>query len=453
MSKGENKLERNVRKVKDNEQIAEADREALLDFKDYDSGMNAVTTAANHLRVLRSTAERADTPLVEMDTDDVLRLLRRFKAGTHPDVDDDGIIVKNFVSSCRVFYRWLNADVDPDSIEIEEDYSGRELSPDELLYKDDVDRILEAAQRESVRDMAAIALMLATGQRLDAVRTLRLKHIETDGPTMQVRLNEKEGALKGASGTKPLLWAKHYVRPWYESHPHSGNPDAALFPPEESGNNLFDSERYGTEPLSSPQFRRTVKKRATRANIDKSVYPHLFRHSAITRMVAEGLSEQQIKNIAGWHGDSSQFETYVTLADDISNDSVRETLGLPTSDSGPPVIGRPSLDTCPSCNDKLPNGRERCPTCQTALTTKEAAEGEPDRKPDVDDITRSVQDMDAMETLRVIEALQGRLNEIQEYAQENMMTDSLDGMEPDEAYPDVDVVEALRETSEEQQRD
>ena len=393
-----------------------------------------------------------------MDAEEICNLLRRFQAGIHPDVKDEGVVVKNYVSSLRKFYRFHDnlAVSDERDIEVESDYSGRDLSPNDLLYVDEVDDLLQAARRRNVRDMAAIAMMLATGQRIDAVRTLRLKHLHVDGPTMKVELNEEEGNLKGASGARPLLWAKHYVRPWYEAHPHRGNPEAALFPPEQFGKNLRDGDpEHRSKVMSDRGFRRMVRKAGEEAGLEKNLYPHLLRHCAITRMVAEGLSEQQIKNIAGWHGDSSQFETYVNLHESAALDSVRESLDYPVSESGPPVIGRPSLDECPSCKERLPGGTERCPTCQTPLTSKEAAQGTPDRKPDVNDITRSVQDMDAWETVQVIKALQGRLDEIQQYARENAdtMMPPGDDMEPEEAFPDVDVVEALQDKPEEQQRE
>lgn len=86
---------------------------------------------------------------------------------------DDGQIVKNYVSALRKFYRCHDdLPADDDEIGIEEDYNGRELSPDDVLYAPEIDDLLEAAQRENIRDMAAIAITLAVGLRVDAVRTL-----------------------------------------------------------------------------------------------------------------------------------------------------------------------------------------------------------------------------------------------------------------------------------------
>jgi hypothetical protein len=121
--------------------------------------------------------------------------------------------------------------------------------------------------------------------------------------------------------------------------------------------------------------------------------------------VLEGLSEQQIKNIVGWAPDSSQFATYVTLADDLSNDSIRKQLGLPTTEQNV-VIGRPSLEECPNCGDKLPEGAERCITCQTALTHGAAEEGPVDAADDgVRGSYQRAQDMETVEKIQMIDEL------------------------------------------------
>lgn len=393
---------------RDEGEITEEDYDAIEEFTEYDTGQNKDSTVANHVHHLRMVAERGETPLTETDTNELTGLLEELSAGTHPDVKNEGVIVNNYISALRKFYRYHDLGIEPESIEVEEDYSGRDLSADDLLYRDEVDDLLAAANRHSVRDMAMIALTLATGQRIDAVRTLRLKHVHADGPVMEVSLNREEAALKGATGSKPLLWAKHYVRPWYESHPHKENEEAALFPAERLGNNLREEDaKYRTEPLTDSSFRQAIKKRAKDAGIEKDVYPHLLRHSAITRMAAQNLSEQQIKNIVGWSADSSQFETYVHLADEIATDSFRESLGLPTSESGPPVIGRPSLERCPSCNDQLPDGTERCPTCNTPLTHEEAERG--DQREEIDETVREsyreVDDMDTLEKVQLVDEL------------------------------------------------
>jgi integrase/recombinase XerD len=346
--------------------IAEADGEAIRAFIRNQRGQKEPKTLKNYLTYTRSTAKRSDTPLTDLDVAGIENLLNDFRSGEHPAVKDDGIGVSNYQKTLRVFYRFHDElGVDPESIDIDKQ-EGRNLSPDDLLFQDDVDALLRACR--NIRNKALIALMLATGQRLDAARTLRRKHVHMDGRTITVELNEEEGALKGASGTRPVFWAKHYVREWYESHPFPDDPEAALWCnyPDAIGSNEPQSE--DREPLEPQTVRDIVNRAAARSGIGKNVYPHLFRHTAITREVLEDTHPQQIKRLVGWNGDSEQFDVYVTLADQMNNDALREAKGLPTSEEGVPTLGRPTLERCPECNEQLQPDAEICKTCQTPFT-------------------------------------------------------------------------------------
>jgi len=401
--KYETQLEQ-LRNETENGEIAEKDNELIGEYYNWIKGQKAETTVGNHLFHLRKLAYRADGTLTNMSRSEIEDLLDAMKGGTHADVKDEGIGVGNYQATLRVFYRYHDQlGIDAKKIDIERS-TGRDLSPNALLYQDEVDDLLHACF-ENARDRAFIALALATGQRIDALRTLRLKHIERgENGTMAVQLNEEEGQLKGASGKKPLLWSKQYVREWVDNHPYTGQPDAALFCALDKAV-LKRHDVEPAQPMDDSAFRRILNNRAEKAGIEKNVYPHLLRHCAITRMVLEGLQSQTIKNIVGWSAESSEFSTYVTLADDLQNDSVRQQLGYP--DSGNDVIvGRPTLEKCLNCGDRLPEGAETCMTCQTPLTHA-AAE---DPAGEVAEETaresyRQAEDMDTVEKVQMIDDL------------------------------------------------
>jgi integrase/recombinase XerD len=388
--------------------LSDEDYERLCVYAKAKTGNLKERTIRGHVRSLMNSADRSDCAISEMgDAEEVNNLLKSFRDGIHPDVKNEGIVVKNYVSAFRKFYRYHSElGIEDRLIEVDEDYGGREMNADDLLYKDEVDELLSAARRRSIRDVAMISIMLATGQRLDAVRTLRLKNVKKDGPVMEISLNEDEGDLKGASGTKPLLWAKDFVRPWYMDHPHKGNPDAALFPPLDGANSTNE-----TDPIRPKSVYNAVSNAADEAGISKNVYPHLLRHCALTRMAAqENLNEQQIKQIAGWHGDSSQFATYIHMADEIATDGFRQALGYPTSESGPPIVGRPSLEECPNCGDRLQEGSERCLTCQTPLTHGAAGEGPVDGAAD-ESVRQGYKEAENMETVEKIQMVDELLSD------------------------------------------
>lgn len=359
--------------------IHERDYELVVDFwTRYDRGESAVTTQETHLSNLRKAAERirkseADADaLADAGAGDLKELMAEYRSGSHPDVKDGGIVPSPHQGVLRVFYRWhADLGVDPEEIELDSDYNGRELSPEDLWTAEEVDAWLDATRNggtRGFRDRAMFALALATGQRIDAIRTLRLEHISKSGPTMDLRLNEAEGNLKGANGSRPVLWAKHYLRPWLENHPYRDDPEAGLFCVIPGRGQNRQPDGTARDPLDGSTMRDIVRDYAREAGIEKPTYFHILRHSAITRMVLEGLKEQQIKRIAGWDPDSSQFGTYVHLADELSNDAVRESLGLPTSGVEHPVIGRPTLDWCPECGEALPPDTDTCDSCGEPIT-------------------------------------------------------------------------------------
>lgn len=318
-------------------------------------GETAETTVKNHIFYLRKVAARSDVPLAEAPLTDVRGTLKDMNTGSHPDVKNSGIGIGNYQATLRVFYRFHpELGIDPEEIDIEHS-AGRDLSPEDLLYREDVDALLAACYGND-RDRAFISLSLATAQRLDALRTLRIKHVDVGPRTVEITLNETEGALKGAKGAKPLLWAKHYLKEWLKSHPFGDDPEAALFVPLPKSVTARE-DVDPREPMHPSSFRRILDNRAALAGLTGSIYPHLLRHSGLTRMASEGLTREQMRRIAG----TGKFETYINLADQLNNDSVRETLGMPTSGSDV-VVGKPTVEEC-ICGEQYPADVEVCPTC------------------------------------------------------------------------------------------
>lgn len=374
----------------EDETIAAEDFERIADYwLGWDRGESKQTTQISHLSNLRTAAKRIRTARTDADSlataepNDIKRLMAAYKSGTHPAVGDDGIIPNPHQSTLRTFYRWhtdlpLPQSAEPhedigDLIEIDSDYDGREFGPEDPWRQEDVDAWLAATHGsgEGFRDRAIFALALATGQRIDAIGSLRLKHIDDTGPTMDLSLNEEEGNLKGADGTRAVLWAKNYLRPWLENHPFKGDDEAGLFVPLPGRGMNRKPDGGERDPLGGETIRDIVRKYAETAGIERPTYFHILRKTAITRMVLEdNLGDQKIKHIAGWDEDSSQFSTYLSVADSLMNDSVREDLGMPTSDVDQPVIGRPTLDRCPNCGEMFEADCDQCPnpTCRQPLT-------------------------------------------------------------------------------------
>lgn len=382
-------------------EIDPADREAIETYiREHDMGVSKPSTVIGHLGRLRRTARRSDVPLVEMDVDQLDRLMSRLRSGDHPDVKDDGIGVGNTQAALRLFYRYHSRlGVDPRLIDLDGN-EGRDLSPEDLWYQADVDAVLEATRDGSSRGLRAramIALALATGQRIDAVRTLRVGDVQRNGPTMDLSLNDEDGNLKGASGTRPLLWARSFVESWLDQHPYRDDDEAALFCAAHwrGHNKKADGDERGF--LDDQTLRDDLRDYARAAEIDRPDYFHILRHSAITRLVADGVPEQRVKQVVGWDPDSSQFGTYVHLADQLNNDALRADLGLPTSGEEV-IIGRPTLEKCHECGAEMPEGSTRCEnlSCGAPLTISEHDDEPPSDREAIEMVAQTFEDVLAM---------------------------------------------------------
>lgn len=160
------------------------------------------------------------------------------------------------------------------------------------------------------------------------------------------------------------------MKNWLDVHPERDNDDAALFCIlKDMDHPERDSDAQPLNPLGVNQQLRRI---GERAEIDKPVNPHNFRHSAVTRMVRDGLTDQRIKWMVGWKPDSTQFERYTHLRDDKMIQGVLEHYDLEEPDA---AIGKPELETCPSCDAALDSwvNPVACPGCGLSLSNKSEA--------------------------------------------------------------------------------
>lgn len=363
----------------------------------YDPDARAIRTWANQMtheystrenrvvnarKLSKRAAEAGLPPLTEMSSvDEFYELHDTLRDGSNPDVKDDGLAestLRNIRGAARRFfgeatdvewYEEIQVGAAPES----------KVTADDIYVADEVTTLFEATR--NARDKALMATLLATGLRISAVLSIQRDDVDLEGQTGFVHVTDEAIGMKGFAGERPLLWATEYVKNWMDVHPVK-EPKAALFCPIKDQKH---PERNGPgDPLSpwgvNQQLRR-VKSRAVDAGAfpeHKAVNPHNFRHSAITRMVRDGLSEPRIKWLVGWDEDSGQLARYSHLRDDEHMAGVLEHYDLEPEDA---AVGKPSLVECPSCGAILDDwvNPKACPGCgvslsDTAADLQEAAE-------------------------------------------------------------------------------
>jgi site-specific recombinase XerD len=74
---------------------------------------------------------------------------------------------------------------------------------------------------------------------------------------------------------------------------------------------LFESNQL--KPYSTRRIRQIVKQYALQANIQKRVYPHLFRHQLITFLTRKGIVTPKLQLLSG-HSEERSLAIYRDLA-------------------------------------------------------------------------------------------------------------------------------------------
>ena len=374
--------------------IDERDRRAIREFIQYQDTQRglAASTNVNSCSALRLSAERGDTPLMEMNRSDVDALLFEYK---HEYEMAKGTL-RNYRKALRKFFRYHDREWAED-IKVGA-VADREVDTDKTLTEDEIDALRESATHP--RNKALLEILLDTGLRISAVGTLRVQDVELGGRAGTVTLNQEAVGRKGASGKRPLTYSKPYVANWLDVHPRGGDPDAPLFHRLTEPNGGWDEDDDGA--LTYQHLQRLLKEIAERAGVDRNkVNPHNFRKTAITQWIRQGFSEQEIKHRATWVKDSKQFETYSQVTDEEMNQQILAEYGLAEEQD---EHNKPDIDDCPQCQTALSGSPRFCPGCGLALSQKAAKDLE-DAEDDIFEDLAETTDDDEVSMLRDLREL------------------------------------------------
>lgn len=283
--------------------------------------------------------------------------------GSHPTVKDNGVkksTLRSYQAALRKFYGYhAEYDISPEEIPLFKQEDSH-VNPSDMLTKEEIQEAREAAGNP--RDKLIFQLLLYTGQRREAIRTLRLKDVNPQEGTY--RLNSEVDGLKGAqdrNGSRPLLGAKAAVQNWLEYHPDTSNPDHYL---------ITARPGYSTpdpsEPVSGETIRRTMEKIKERTDIDKPMHPHAMRHNFVTIAARDyDLPHDTIKYLIGHSADSQVMETtYSHLSGDDHVKRAEEAFGLREPEDNSPL----TPDVCDVCGHNLDPNAKACSRCGNVFT-------------------------------------------------------------------------------------
>ena len=260
------------------ESISQRNKDLIFRFHD-EAVLNSLSLSAQ-IRRLRCALFLARILKKDFDKatqDDIQALIRH--------IDGNGYKVHTrytYRLFVRQFFTWIGKDVSWISTK------RPNLVPDEdLLDYADVKKM--KARCKSLMERAMLILMFSSGARTSEILTLERRHIEVEKDRLRVVFNGKTGRRR-----IPVVMPRKWFRMFTE---FLGCKD---FSPTDR---LF--------PLNYKQYSNVFKR--VRRPVNKRVHPHLFRHSAATRM-ASYMTEAQLCVYFGWAIGSRTPRVYVHLS-------------------------------------------------------------------------------------------------------------------------------------------
>jgi site-specific recombinase XerD len=149
----------------------------------------------------------------------------------------------------------------------------------QVLTPDEVVRLIEAAPSRKYR----CAFSIAYGAGLRSSEVVSLKVSDIDSARMVLRIEDGKGGKDRFAKLSPQMLDE--LRAWWKID----KPKVFLFP----------SRSKAADHIGTRQYHRACRDAAIRARIDRSVHPHMLRHSFATHLLDQGVDIRVIQAMLG----------------------------------------------------------------------------------------------------------------------------------------------------------
>jgi len=250
----------------------------------------------------------------EIDRDSVISFIEKQKAASLSPAS-----LRRRASALRGFCRWMRSQ----DLLFADPWSGASLALGRsrrlprTLPAHELDRLIEFLElaagvdarrppdRRTVEEkphesttLLAVALMVATGVRVNESVSIRCQDIDLSGRTLRL-------VGKGRRERQVFLtndWITTFTGAYIEARSSLGLGHPLL---------LFNLHY---DPLTPPAMRSRLAKTARAAGLDTRVTPHMLRHTAATQLIEAGVDIRYIQRLLG-HASLSTTEIYTHVSD------------------------------------------------------------------------------------------------------------------------------------------
>lgn len=232
----------------------------------------------------------------------------------------------------------------------------KKLQRNELLTPGDIERVITACR--TPRDKAFISMLWETGGRIAEIGNRQIKDAVPASVGYTLEVNGKTGVRSPLIVSSAPLLAQ-----WLNNHPFKTILDAPLWVRERCAAPL---------PVCYKGLAKIIQDSFTRAGITKHVYPHLFRHSRATYVLASGLmTEAQAKAYFGWSPNTEQLATYAHLLASDANSAILRENNLIAKQEGREEL---RAITCYRCQELNAPTNDYCTKCNAVINLQKAYE-------------------------------------------------------------------------------
>ena len=208
------------------------------------------------------------------------------------------------------------------------------MKPDNMIIEEEVEELVNVLK--NARDRALIYALYDSGCRIGELLTLRNKHIKFDEYGAMLSFTGKTGYRE----VRVIGNSISYLREWQNLHPFRNEGNAWFF----FG---IESENKGKK-LEHANVYKFLRKGLKEANIERRIYPHLFRHTRAT-ILASRVTEAPLEAQMGWVHGSRMTQTYVHLSGRDQDNAILKAYGIAVKEERTIESQRPSL--CPRCKE------------------------------------------------------------------------------------------------------
>jgi site-specific recombinase XerD len=322
--------ERSISKAVSSDLITESDRDTITRFIDDKQVQDHISQ--NRVNKLVSTLVNwrrfLAVPYQEITYDDVSAGIAAMKSGKSVKGQPlEANTQHDYIRILKMFLAWLyeNSHVKLPMDKIKKIKAPKQnfetTSPDEILTKDEIEKLLLACTTS--RDRAVIGLLYESGMRVAELARLRWKDIQFDEYGVKLYIDDQKNAKKRYSR---ITMMTQYLSQWRNDYDGQRGKEGLPVP---NAPVFITRER---QTFTYVTVIRILERAMNKAGITRKITPHLFRKSRITHMVSQGYQESVVKKSMWNNLNTTMFKTYVALGEKQIDDEFLTQAGVKTKE-------------------------------------------------------------------------------------------------------------------------